>query len=274
MEKKLFKIFFTILALIITTKQANAIEFKVLVLPTDLFNVCENYYCFTEPSTIASQNIIQQLNEYKNISAYTLEDTRAVLSSNPELKTETTSVLNNFYTNEKIDFNTLKKISSAVNVKSVILISAYTLNNESAPKRDLWETLELTSAFNIAHPFILKTNVVLIDTVNNTVMWSKKYTKNISDNNEYFTAKNLSQAVSQLEKIKIYYKDFVAQSTCQNIKLRFFPKEVRTIILNNNKNSTPQFIPNALEHLAKPRFENETENTNFDNSTDDFIFSF
>lgn len=273
MKRNLFKIFFTILALLFTTKQVNAVEFNVLVLPTDLFNVCENYFCFTEPSVVASESIIQQLNTYKSISAYSIEDTRATLSQNAELKAETSSLLNNFYTNEKIDFDSLKKISSAFDVKSVILVSAYTVNNENLNKRNLWEILEISSAFNIAHQYTLKTNVVLTDTVNNTVMWSGKYSKNISDNNEYFVAKNLPQAASQLEKLRIYYKDFISQTVCQNIKLRFFPKEVRTVKFNENKDSQPQFMPNALEHLSKPRFEEKPDTTNFGNSTDDFIFS-
>ncbi len=273
MKRNLFKIFFTILALLFTTKQVNAVDFNVLVLPTDLFNTCENYFCFTEPSVIASESIIQQLNSYKNISAYSLEDTRATLSQNTDLRTEASSMLNMFYTNERINFDSLKKISSAFDVKSVILVSAYVVNNETSNKRALWEILELSSAFNIAHPFTLKTNVVLTDTVNSTVMWSGKYSKNISDNNEYFVAKSLPQAASQLEKLKIYYKDFVSQTVCQNIKLRFFPKEVRTVKFNENKTTPPQFMPNALEHLAKPRVEEKPDTTNFGNSTDDFIFS-
>ena len=70
MKKIVFKILFTISILLTATGVANAVQFDVMVLPTDIFNICDNYFCFPEPSEIASEYIIQELNSYKNISAY------------------------------------------------------------------------------------------------------------------------------------------------------------------------------------------------------------
>lgn len=274
MLKRVFKIFFTFLFLLLTTSKSEAIQFDVVVLPTDLYNICDNYFCFPEASEIAANNVIQQLNSYKNISARNLYEVREKINQNESLKSETVAMLKNFRNTDKIDFETLSKLSKEFNVKSIVLISTYTTNTESNQKRQLWDILELTSAFKFAHPFELRTSVVLTDTVNNTVMLSNKYYKQISDNNDFFIAQNQAQAYAQLEKVRQYYRNNVAQHISQNIKLRFFPKSVRTFTLNNKNNNEPQFIPNALDKLSKPKLRKEIENIDYGNSVDDFIFEF
>jgi hypothetical protein len=254
--------------------QAQAIQFDVVVLPVDIFNVCDNYFCFPEPSEIVAQDVIDNLNSYKNISAYSLEDVRSRLVANPELKSETETMLDKFAKIDRIDFKPLKNFADEFSVKSVVLISAYVTNEETLTKRNLWEILEVTSAFKIAHTFNLNTNAVLTDTVNNTVMWSSKYSKEISDNNKEFTAESQATSASHLEKIKLYYKDIVSQNIAQNIKLRFFPKDVKTINLQKTEESEKQFIPNALEQLSKPKLQMEFNELEHDeNSIDDFMFT-
>ena len=67
----------------------------------------------------------------------------------------------------------------------------------------------------------------------------------------------------------------VGQNIAQNIKRRFFPKEVRTFIPPKTDNAAvPTFVPNALENLSKPSLRKEFENINYGDSVDDFIFEF
>lgn len=280
MKKILLKLLFTFLFIIIATTKAFAVQFNVLVLPTELFSVCDNYFCFPEVSEIASEDIIRNLNSYKNITAIELANVRSTLEQDQALKQQTSDMLNQFENTDKIDFQTLKLLSEKFNVKSVLLVSTFSTNDKTNIRRNLWETLEISSAFKISYPFTLVTSAVLTDTVNNVVMWSGKYNKNISDSNGYFSAENQAQAASQLEKIKQYYKNNVAQTISQNIHLRFFPKEIRTFNIakpqSTEEQPQPQFVPNALDNLIKPQMEKELDNanTNSTSPTDDFIFEF
>ena len=44
MKKFGIKIIFTIILMLFSVTRVNAIQFDVLVLPTDIFNVCDNYF--------------------------------------------------------------------------------------------------------------------------------------------------------------------------------------------------------------------------------------
>ena len=57
MKKFGIKIIFTIFLMLFSVTRVNAIQFDVLVLPTDIFNVCDNYFCFPEPSEIATNYV-------------------------------------------------------------------------------------------------------------------------------------------------------------------------------------------------------------------------
>ena len=57
---KLFKILCIFLICFLTIGRANAVQFEVVVLPTDIFNVCDNYFCFPEASEIAADYIIKE----------------------------------------------------------------------------------------------------------------------------------------------------------------------------------------------------------------------
>ncbi len=278
MRVKFIKFLFTILTLILLPLNANAIEFDVLVLPTGLFSVCDNYFCFPEASNIVAEDVISHLNGYKNIHAKSLKDVRTLLNQSPQLKSQTENMLISYETNDKIDFQTLKVLSNTFNVKSIALISSYTVNDRSGLKRNLWNILELSSAFRFTYPFELKINALLTDNVNGVVMWSNKYSKSLSNSNGYFSAINQAQAISQLEKIKDYSKNNVSQNISQNIHLRFFPKEVRTfsIVKEEYMGATPAYTPNALEKLSEPRLQRELESRErqIDYSSGDDIFSF
>jgi phage anti-repressor protein len=278
MKKFGVKIIFTIIFTLFSISKVNAVQFDVLVLPTDIFNVCDNYFCFPEPSEIAAKYVIEDLKAYKTINAIELADIRAKLESKPELKQVTQDMLKNFEQTEKIDFQILNELSKEFGVKSTIIISSYAITDRSATRRDLWEVLEVSSAFKITYPFNLTTTAVLTDNVNSVVMWSNKYNKTVSDSNGYFLALNHAQAASHLEKINQYYRNNVSKNISQNVHLRFFPKDVKTFTVKNQQTEEqekPSFVPNALEHLIKPQMIKELEEGySNSSSTDDFIFEF
>ena len=140
--KKLFSILlFTFVFMFISACRTYAIQFDVLALPADLFSVCDNYFCYPEPSEIVTNYVIQDLRAHNTINIPYLPDVRAKLEANPELKAATKSMLDKFKQNEYIDFETQNMLSKAFNVKSIILISAYSTNERTKQKRSLCEIL-------------------------------------------------------------------------------------------------------------------------------------
>ena len=115
MKKVIYKVLFTVFLLFGFVGRAEAVQFDLLVLPTEIFNVCDNYFCFPEPSEIAANYVIQDINSYKNMSAIPLAQVRSKLEANPQMKEETRNMLKTFEETEKIDFQTLQKISQELN---------------------------------------------------------------------------------------------------------------------------------------------------------------
>ncbi len=280
MRNIFLKFFLSCAIILFSALNVHAVEFDVLVLPTDIFSVCDNYFCFPEVSNLVAEDVINNLKEYDKINVKNLSQVRQKINSDYNLKQKTIKVIETYGKNDKIDFATLNEIAKEFNVKSVLLIDTYAINDKTTLRRNLWDTLEITSAFKITYPFTLKTNAVLTDCVNGLVMWSGKYSKNVSDSFGYYNASNQTEALSKLEKIKIYSHDTIANNISQNVYMRFFPKEVRTFSLTKpqtDSSSQPKFVPNALDHLSDPhiRKELEKENSNRyfrDFDLDDFVF--
>ncbi len=242
--KLLFKIL--ILTLLFLGNTVNAEPFKVLVLPVDLFSVCENYYCFPESSEIFANDIINNLSKNKKIEAIDSYAVRKKTIEQLQLRASLFTALNKYKNTNTVDFVSLKKVADEFGVNSILLISS-SVNNKSV-KRNIWEILETMSAFDVYNRFTLETNVVLLDNVNDIVMWSGKFEKSLGDNEARFWAKNAAEACSQLEKIRLYSKEILAQNVAENVMLRFYPKTISTNISKPvNQTQTKDFRPNALE---------------------------
>ncbi len=258
MKNFLFKVLFTLFVFAFSNLFVQAQEIELLILPSEIFNSAENFYGFESPSEIVASDVIKNLNNSKNIRALPLNKVKEKLSSNNDLKNLASEVLNDYEKKSSIDFAVLKRIAQEFRVKSVVLISSYSTSDKSINKRGLWEILEVASAFEFSYPFELKTNAVLIDSVNDVIMWSGKYSKLVTDSSGKFIAKNQTQAFSQLEKIKNYSENNISKSISQGIYLRFYPKEVRNISFGTEENDK-KFIPNALEELTKQRMIKDLE---------------
>lgn len=218
------------LILTLLTSFAQAITFDVLVLPADILNPKENYYGFEEVSEIVADDIIDNFNatngKIKSPDLYTV---RTKLNQNSELKQNVNTVLKKYKDTNKLDYANLKKISNAFGCKSVLVVSSSVVTNKNSLKRNIWEVLNVSTAFEISYPYRLETSVVLLDNVNDLVMWSNNFSTKIGTNDNYFMASNYAQAYDELEKIKLYSKTVIAPSASQNIMLRFFPKAIRPI---------------------------------------------
>ena len=235
---------------------ANAEQYKVLVLPVDLFNVCENYYCFPETSEIFADDVINTFSLNKKISTYNLYETRKKILENPQIKSYTITALNRFKNSNTVDFIALKKISEIFDTNSILLISSSV--NQTNLRRNIWEILEITTAFEAYNRFSLETNAVLVDSVNDIVMWSGKYKRALGDNEARFWAKNMADATSHLEKLRLYSKEILSKDITENIVLRFYPKTIITTeIKPSAQTQTKDFRPNALDGINNKLQDNK-----------------
>ena len=159
---------------------AYAELFNVLVLPADLFSVCENYYCFPEMSEIIAADVIDNFNSTHRIAAPSLYDVRKKLASDGDLKSSAKNSLNKFRQNDAVDFQALKKLSRGFGTNSILLISSSV--NQGSLRRTPWEVMEVSGAFNAVNRYNLTTNAVLTDNINDVVMWGGKFTTALGDN--------------------------------------------------------------------------------------------
>ncbi len=232
--------------------RANAVTFNVLVLPADILNVCNNYYCYDEASNVFAEDVIENFNSSNGITAPTLDAVRAKISSNPNLKTLTANTLRKYNRAANLDMQAIKNISDVFGAKSVLLISSAATTKKSNLRRSIWEVLDLSSQFNIVYPYDLETNAVLIDTVNSLVMWSGNYRKKLGNNNNEFKAKSPSEAAMKLEQLEMYSKAIVGRSIAQNVTLRFFPKSTDPVV---SPKSTQNAAPSTFFRMNAPTYD-------------------
>ena len=248
------KYFYRILLLVLLMFPIKvwAVTFNVLVLPADILNVCNNYYCYDEASNVFAEDVIENFNNSRGITAPTIESVRAKISTNPNLKALTANTLRKYNRANNLDMQAIKNISDAFGAKSVLLISSAATTKKSNLRRSLWEVLDLSSRFNIVYPYELETNAVLIDTVNGLVMWSGNYRKKLGNNNNEFKAKTPSEAALKLEQLDMYSKAIVGRSIAQNVTLRFFPKSSDPVV---SPKSTQNAAPSTFFRMNAPTYD-------------------
>ena len=109
MKKLILNIILILFALIAVPKSVHAYQFDVLVLSTNIFSVCDNYFCFPEASNIFAEDTIKNLSALPNINVRSLAQTRDTFEHLPQLKAKAQNVLYQYAQNERIDFPALKE---------------------------------------------------------------------------------------------------------------------------------------------------------------------
>ncbi len=204
---------------------APAYAHDILVLPADLMQIKENYYSFDEPSEIIANDIIKEFNKTNGkLKSFDLYDIKAKFNNNTLLKNSLAK-----YKNNTIDYEAFKTIGKDFGCNYILLVNSSVMTNKNSLRRNLWEVLEVATAFDISYPFRLENSVVLLDSANELVIWSNNYSSKLGTNSNEFSAKNIAQANAEYEKIKLYSKTVIAPSVSQNIMLRFFPKSIRPL---------------------------------------------
>lgn len=225
--RKLFLLISILLVLL--SSKVFAAGFEVVVLPVSAIDSRENYYNFNNVDEIFANDIINIFNSSNKVHSPELFVLNAKLSSNSTLKSTLNTALSQYKTTRRIDYSAMKLLANAMNARSVLIISAVSEGLNGKVKKDVWESLNVSSSFDIAQDNVLRIDVVLLDNVNDLVMWSGVYNLRLSDNSGRFQAENYSEAIEHLEKIKLFSKNLLSRTISQNVLLRFYPKSITPV---------------------------------------------
>ena len=252
--------FLVLLISLIFVPCASAVTFNVVVLPADILRVCENYYCYPEVSEIVAEDLVNYFNATGKIKSPTVTEVRRTLSQNPNVKPVVKSAADKYNLTGNIDYASLKQLARLFSANSVLLISNSVSVEGASRKRSVWEILELASGLNISYPFIMETDAVLIDTVNDLVMWRGGYTKGLNTSDGSFSAQKASQSYAKYAYLQSYSEDILSKAIAQNVILRFFPKTVSPVLKqDSNLKPSGNFFRYESTNPTSKKLEEEEE---------------
>ncbi len=209
--------------------QVFAKSFDVLVLPVDLMNKKQNYYGFEDVSEIVSDDVIAKFEASPYINSLNLYSLREKLAVNQSLNSKLNQALLKYKNSNYIDYDVFKELSKEFKFNSILLISSYAESDKNGVKRSVWDVFDLLNACKVDYPFYIVTNAVLLDNVNDIVMWSSSYSKLLLEKGNVVSIKNYIDADKYLENMRLYSQDVVSKDIVQNVILRFFPKTIRPV---------------------------------------------
>lgn len=248
--------------------QVFAKSFDVLVLPVDLMNKKQNYYGFDDVSEIVADDVIANFGNTSYVNSINLYDVRAKLAMNQSLNSKLGQALVKYKTSGYIDYDVLKDASKEFKCNSILLINTYAISNKNGIKRSVWDVYDLLNACKVDYPFYITTNVVLLDNVNDIVMWSNTYSKSMLGEGKMVSIKNYIDADKYFENIKMYSSDIISKDISQNVILRFFPKTIRPVDNKLDIKESGEMLRFEKNIPVNPKQENQ--NFNNDSNNKDF----
>src|SRR5574344_1198358 len=222
--------FISCLFLFLLTMQITlASPFEVLFRSVSLTNSGDNFYGFDYADETVASDVIKIFNKSFKVHSPDLYSLNSKLNADSNLKYSLLTALKQYKSTESIDYSDLNKVANSFGAKSVLIIFNSIALKNNTQKHDLWEILDVASAFDIQSNYELKTTAILLDNVKNMVMWSATYKTNLNNKDGSFKALNYPQAIEQSEKFKLYSKDILSKNIAQNVTLRFYPQSVRAV---------------------------------------------
>lgn len=210
----------------------SAAEYKVLVLPDNLETPPpKNYYVYTEAAELLSTDIINCINQSQIVEAPTVSRVRKTLESDTHLKLVAKESLKTYKYSYNIDFVAFKKLAKKFGTDKVLLITSGIDSQTYFMRRTFWDFLNIPGATTIDPAYRLSTNVALIDTEKEIVIWQNLYHRSLSTMEHRIVANNMAPAYEQLEKIK-FYSSFFSPEIAQTVQFRLVPSTVKSVDAN------------------------------------------
>ena len=218
--KDLIKLFLVGAALFIIPFARAAEKKTVLILPDNVVteNAALDSYIYNQAAEFFSNEIITLLNNTDFIKCPTVSDERALLKSAPSSMIPAKELTARYKTTYNIDYPKLKKVANVSKSRYVLMLTS-TLDAENyVLRRTLWDFLNIPGATVIDPAYKINTYAVLVDTSNNSVLWSNTFYKTISAVESRILTRGPSPQTQQLEKIRDYSR-MLCPEIAENVQL-------------------------------------------------------
>ena len=192
----------------------------VLILPDNVVteDAALDSYIYNQTAEFFSNEIITLLNKTDYIKCPTVSDERSLLKSTPSFMIPARDLTNRFKSTYNIDYNKLTKVAKVTKSRYVLLLTS-TLDAENyILRRTLWDFLNIAGATVVDPAYKINTYAVLVDTQNNSVLWSNTFYKTISAVESRILTRGPSPQTQQLEKIRDYSR-MLSPEIAQNVQL-------------------------------------------------------
>ena len=220
--RDLIKVFLFGVALFCTTTvmAADVQKKTVLILPDNIVtdNLAIDSYIYDSAAEFFSNEIINLLNKTDYIVSPTVSDERKLLKSNPSYMIPARDLTNKFKVSYNINYPLLDRIAQ-INKQQYVLLLTSTIDAENyVLRRTLWDFLNIAGATVIDPAYKINTYAVLVDTTNNSVLWSNTFYKTISVVEARILTRGPSPQTEQLQKIRDYSR-MLCPEIAQNVQV-------------------------------------------------------
>ena len=201
-------------------------QYKVLVIPDNIVteNEAVDSYIYNATSEFFANEVINILNQTDYIKSPTVSEERKLLKSNASAMIPAKNLTTRFRTSYNIDFVQLKKIATKSQARYALLITSAIDSENYILRRTFWDFINIPGATVIDPAYKINTYAALVDTQNNTVLWSNTFYKTISVVENRIITRGPSPQTEQLSKIRDYSR-MLCPEIAQNVQLKVLPPQ-------------------------------------------------
>lgn len=205
---------------------AFAEQYKVLVIPDNIVteNEAVDSYIYNATSEFFANEVINILNQTDYIKSPTVSEERKLLKSNASTMIPAKNLTTRFRTSYNIDFVQLKKITTKSQARYALLITSAIDSENYILRRTFWDFVNIPGATVVDPAYKINTYAALVDTQNNTVLWSNTFYKTISVVENRIITRGPSPQTEQLSKIRDYSR-MLCPEIAQNVQLKVLPPQ-------------------------------------------------
>ena len=204
----------------------NAEQYKVLVIPDNIVteNLAIDAFIFNAPAEFFAGEVANILNQTDYIKVPTISEERNLLKSNPYTMVSARNLTGRFRNTYTVDYISLKKIADKAQARYALLITSAIDSENYILRRTFWDFLNIPGAAVVDPAYKISTYAVLVDTKNNTVLWSNTFYKTISVVENRIITRGPSPQTEQLQKIRDYSR-MLCPEIAQNVQLKVLPAD-------------------------------------------------
>ena len=202
-------------------------QYKVLVIPDNIVteNEAVDSYIYNATSEFFANEVINILNQTDYIKSPTVSEERKLLKSNAYMMIPAKNLTTRFRTSYNIDFVQLKKIATKSQARYALLITSAIDSENYILRRTFWDFINIPGATVVDPAYKINTYAALVDTQNNTVLWSNTFYKTISVVENRIITRGPSPQTEQLSKIRDYSR-MLCPEIAQNVQLKVLPPQI------------------------------------------------